>query len=237
MATAIGIMDREGWNHRTDILVVVNPDAREVLWVPRDLHFKSLDNRINIAFKRGGHALLQSALHEYDIPAENSICVLRSVVEKAFANYRITVPVAEPQAFYYPLTPQQPIEDGQKIVRFEPPSELLTGERFHQWLGARIPLEGGYDASSDLVRISRQQVLLRRLLEEHFDFGSLSQAGMDISSPTALEEVALVSPDWHLHTLPDLVPVTLRRMHLLIRKDDSTAWGQPHAGFQPVRSS
>lgn len=224
MATAVGIMDREGWEHNTDILVVVRPEAREVVWVPRDLYCACLDHRVNTAFKKGGHALLQAALAERGLPVEHTVCILRSVVERALRDEEITVPVPEPQQFAYPLAPQRPIEDGRKIVRFEPPGELLVGERFHQWLGARVPVEGDYDATSDLVRLVRQQVLLRRLLEEGYDFATLGRDGIDASDPAAFVELAQVRADWRLHTLPDLVVASLRGMHLLVERDADHPW-------------
>lgn len=224
MATAVGIMDREGWEHNTDILVVVRPAAREVVWVPRDLYCACLDHRVNTAFKKGGHALLQTALRERGLPVEHSVCVLRSVVERALRDCRVTVPVTQAQEFAYPLAPQKPIEEGRKVVRFEPPEEILVGERFHQWLGARVPVEGDYDATSDLVRLVRQQTLLRRLLEERFAFGALGPEGIDASAPGALDELRLVRADWRFATLPDLVPASLRGMHLLVERDADHPW-------------
>lgn len=217
MATAIGIMDREGWQHRTDILVVADPKKKEVLWVPRDLYCEVHSNRINKAFMNGGHALLKAALLEHGINIEHSICVLRSVVEKAFENYQITVPVVEYQQFHYPLAPQQPIEDGYKIVQFKPPEDFLVGERFHQWMGARVPPEGYHDASSDLLRLQRQQVLLRRLLEEKFDFASVSQDGLDLSSPEAYQDLKLIGSDWSFCTLAGITPATIRKMYVFVR--------------------
>ena len=216
-------MDREGWDQRTDILVVVNPNSREVLWVPRDLYCTTVDNRINTAFKKGGHPLLHSSLAEHGIIVENSIIILRSAIEAALANLRITVPVEEHQKFYYPLAPQQAIEDGRKLVRFDPPEEILEGERIHQWIGARVPLEGNIDATLDLVRIRRQQTFLRRLLEEKFNFAAVPHQLMKISSPAAIGDVAQGRSNWRFHTVANLVPITLRKMHLLVKQDSILA--------------
>ncbi len=212
-------MDRPGWDQRTDIVIVASPTQREVIWIPRDLFCESLNNRINGAYRWQGHPVFQTALLEHGIKVDHSVCVLREVVEKAFANYEITVPVEKEEAFLYPLLPQKPIEEGSKIVKFSPPEERLCGERFHQWIGARMPLSGiSTDATGDLVRIKRQQILLRRLLEEKFDFSSLDFEGINVSSPQALEELSQVRTHWSFRTLDNLEPVTIRKMYVFIRK-------------------
>jgi hypothetical protein len=218
MTTAIGIMDREGWEHRTDILVVVDPIKKEVLWVPRDLYCEIHANRINKAFMIGGHALLKAAFLEHEIRIDHSICVLRSTVEKALENYQITVPVSEYQEFHYPLQPQEPIENGYKLVQFSPPQDFLEGDRFHQWMGARVPPEGYNDASSDLLRLQRQQVLLKRLLEEKFDFSSVDKDGLDISSAEAYIDLQQIRPDWNFYTLAGITPATIRKMYVFVRE-------------------
>jgi hypothetical protein len=45
--------------------------------------------------------------------------------------------------------------------------ERLSGERLHQWVGARYAVDG---VSSDLHRLARQGVLLRALLQQGADF-------------------------------------------------------------------
>ena len=87
-------------------------------------------------------------------------CVTREATEAALADVSVTVPVPARMVFEYPLEPTARIEDGSKTITFEPPAERLSGERIHQWLGAR--------AGSDLHRITRQQFFLRRLLERGF---------------------------------------------------------------------
>lgn len=218
MATVIGVMDREGWDHRTDIITVIDPRKKEILWIPRDLYCERLGNRINTAFKKGGHELLIEALQEHGLEVENGICVLRSVIERSLIQYKIQVPVEQFEEFYYPLAPQLPIEEGKKIIQFHPPSEWLEGERFHQWIGARVPLEGYQDASGDLARIRRQQILLRRMLEEGFDFAHVGLGGISMTSPRALEEVTKLRADWRFRTLEDLKPVTKHSMYVFIRQ-------------------
>jgi hypothetical protein len=73
MATAVAIMDRPSFDSNTDVLVVADPAARSLVWIPRDLW----------------------------------------------------------------LSPQRPIEEGKRRIVFKPPFEELSGERIHQWIGAR----------------------------------------------------------------------------------------------------
>src|SRR4051812_46887068 len=160
-------MDRSGWSANTDNIVVVDPAERCVLWVPRDLWCDSVGDRINTAFGRGGHPCLVEALAEHDIGVEHSVCLAREAVEHALDGVRVTVPVAEDREFWYPLWPREPIERGRKLVRFRAPAETLQGERIHQWVGARTRVDG---PSTDFDRIGRQQVLIRCLLDDDFEF-------------------------------------------------------------------
>ena len=94
----------------------------------------------------------------------------RGATERAAAAISVEVPIDEHIDFLYPLVPTRPIEEGHKLIHFDPPSERLEGERIHQWIGARLAQER---KSSDLERIQRQQVFLRALLQQSFDFKSL----------------------------------------------------------------
>ena len=156
----VTVMDRSGWSANTDNIVVVDPAERRLLWVPRDLWCEGVGDRINTAFGRGGHACLIEALAEHDIGVEHSVCLAREAVEHALDDVQVTVPVAEDLEFWYPLAPREAIEDGRKVVRFRAPAETLEGERVHQWIGARMRVDG---PSTDFDRIGRQQVLVRCL--------------------------------------------------------------------------
>ena len=69
--------------------------------------------------------------------------------------------------FWYPLTPTSPIREAKKRIVFEPPIEKLSGERLHQWLGARRRID---KPSDDRGRIVRQQELVAVALGEGIDF-------------------------------------------------------------------
>jgi anionic cell wall polymer biosynthesis LytR-Cps2A-Psr (LCP) family protein len=219
MATVIGVMDRPGWRARTDNIVVADPESERLTWVPRDLWVDSLGNRVNTAFARGGHDGLRRALAELGVAADHSVCVQRAAVERLLAGLAVTVPVGEPEEFVYPLRPDTRVQDGAKVVRFEPPAERLTGERIHQWLGARRRPDG---AGSDLVRIERQQVLVRTLLREGFDPSPLLEAPelVSASSDAALGEVARVAPHWRFRTLGPVRDRTIDGMTVLVRGRD-----------------
>ena len=55
MATAVAIMDRAGFGENADVIVVADPEAETLTWVPRDLWSERLGNRIARAYARGGH--------------------------------------------------------------------------------------------------------------------------------------------------------------------------------------
>ena len=207
MATVVTVMDREGWSANTDVVVLVDPARQRLLWVPRDVWCRRLGDRVNSAFKRGGHQALIAALAELGLRADHSVCLARSAVTDALRDVRVSVPVARPLTLRYPLTPEEPIEQGEQLVHFVPPAETLDGERIHQWIGARFELGR---PSSDLDRIGRQQVLVRALLAQGFDFSrALSNPGsVSSSGQGALEELREVRPGWRFRTLPRLRPVT-----------------------------
>ncbi|MFH1178072.1 MAG: hypothetical protein V1750_11750 [Acidobacteriota bacterium] len=221
MATVVTLMDRDGWQARTDNIVVVDSQRQRLLWVPRDLWCERMQGRVSEAYRWGGHRILMAALGEHGIAVDASVCLRRAASEQALANLTIMVPVPRLLEFWYPLTPTVPIEDGRKLISFRPPSETLAGERLHQWIGARCNLDG---TGSDLARIERQKVLVRRLLEDGFDFGALlaNPDWYSLSSPEALAELAGVRASWHFETLSGLAPARVDSKSVLIR--DRGSW-------------
>ena len=211
MSVIVGLMDRAGFEANTDVLVLVEPAAERLLWVPRDLWCPALNDRVNAAYKRGGAAALRAALAEHDLDAEQVLVLSRTASEAALAAVRVVVPVPAPMVFDYPLTPTTPIEDGRKTITFRPPMEVLSGERVHQWIGAR----GG----SDLHRLERQKVLLRRLLEQGYDFtrALADPAAVRGADPAALAVLAQVRPAWGFETLAGLTPVMMGDKDVLLR--------------------
>lgn len=212
MSTIVGIMDRAGFDANTDNLVLVKPAEERLLWVPRDTWCPRLNNRINAAYRRGGHDLLVSALGEHGLRADNSLVLSRDASEALLSRVSVIVPVPVRMVFDYPLRPTARIEDGRKIIEFNPPAERLRGERVHQWIGAR----GG----SDLHRIERQKVLLQRLLDGRFDFSAAvaNPGWFRASSPQALEDLAHVRATWRFETYGPLYPAELNGMQVLVRQ-------------------
>jgi hypothetical protein len=155
------ILDRDDWGANTDIIVIVDPRQKQLLWIPRDLWSPLLGDRINAAFARGGGPLLVKALRNLGFACSGVLCLRRSATEAALATLTLTVPVPTRLDFWYPLHPTRPIEEGRKQISFEPPEEILSGERLHQWIGARSMLDG---SGSDLLRLDRQQIALRAML-------------------------------------------------------------------------
>lgn len=218
--TVVGVMDRDSWTARTDNIVVADPRRRRLLWIPRDLWSDVVGDRINEAYGRGGHELFLAAVRELGIPVESSIVLLRSAVEHALRGLRISVPVDRPRRYWYPLEPTLRLEDGAKLIVFEPPQETLVGERIHQWIGARRSADTPPPRLPDLDRIERQQILVRCLLEEGFDFSSTLEnpALVAVSGASAIEQLSAVGDGWALRTYDRVEPVTIDRKMVLVRR-------------------
>ena len=99
---------------------------------------------------------------------------------------------------------------------FEPPIERLSGERLHQWLGARRRID---KPSDDRGRISRQQELVAVALGDGVDFRRFIADPESVrgASPEALAELARVRPLWRIQTLGPLVPRRVDGKEVLVR--------------------
>ena len=212
MNVIVGITDRAGFAANTDNLVLVRPSLRQMLWIPRDLWCPVFGDRINRAFGDGGHERLAAALAEHGLEAGGSVVLSRDATESALAAVSVLVPVPVPMTFAYPLTPTAPIEDGSKTISFHPPAEVLRGERIHQWIGAR----GG----SDLHRIERQKILLRRLIEDRFSFRAClaRPEWVRVSTPAAIDTLAEVDRTWRFETFGPTVPETIGGKQVLVHR-------------------
>jgi hypothetical protein len=218
MSSVVSITDRDDWE-RTDAVVVVDPKRRRLLWIPRDLWSQVVGDRVNRAFALGGHELLIDALAEFGLKVSASICVRRTAVTRVLEGVRLTVPVSRQLRFWYPLHPLESLEDGRKLIVFAPPQELLEGERIHQWLGARAAVDPVPGVLPDLARIERQQVFVRRLLEDGFRFAELLEdpTFVSVSGGTrALADLALVEPSWRLRTFDAVRPATIEGKEVLV---------------------
>lgn len=210
MSTLIAVMDRAGFDANTDNLVLVVPEDERLLWIPRDLWCHELGNRINSAYRLGGEARLRSALREHNLEPTHVLVLSRSATEAACAEVAVIVPVPARMEFDYPLTPTSRIEDGRRRIAFDPPAVMLRKERVHQWIGAR----GG----SDLHRIERQKVLVRRLLDTRFSFARAlaDPTAYRWSSDAAVDELARVSSAWRFETMGPLEPIVINAMQVLV---------------------
>lgn len=190
----IAIMDEDNWTSNTDIMVVVDLRRRRLTWVPRDLWSERLGDRINTAFAAGQ---LLPTLTELGFRCDGAICFRRGATIAALADIEVEVPVTRLLDFWYPMSPMQPIEAGRKQVSFRPPSEILSGERLHQWVGARHSLDG---LSSDLHRLARQGVLLQALLVQKADFARLltDPALVRMEGANPLSVLAQVDASWRM---------------------------------------
>jgi hypothetical protein len=218
MSVAVAVLDRDDPSACTDNIAVVDAGNALVTSIPRDLWCECLQARINAAHARGGAALLMAALLEHGYRVEGVLLLFRAAVENALREVQVEVPVDLPLRFLYPRVPRARLEDGAKEVRFDPPSEWLSGERLHQWLGARRVPNG---AGSDLDRIRRQQVLVRRLLEDGFDFHSVladEQLHRWTGPKIARDELAQVRSDWFFEVFDDVVPKNIAGQSVLVSR-------------------
>src|SRR6476660_6724678 len=103
MTTAVGLMDSPGFTANTDVLVLVDADARRLVWVPRDLWCESIRDRVNQAFALGGHEGLGLALRDHGLKLDASMVVARSAAERVLDGIAIEVEVRERLEFWYPL--------------------------------------------------------------------------------------------------------------------------------------
>ncbi len=216
LTIAVGVLDRDRWDANTDNLVVVATPQQRLTWVPRDLWCERLGDRVNRAFALGGASLLAAALADHGLVVDEVVAVRRGATERALAPLSVTVPVRRTLTFLYPLAPTAPIEDGHRVIRFEPPSEVFAGERLHQWLGARmVPA----DAGSDLDRIARQQLFLRYALEQGVRFdGVLADPNeLRATSRRTLHALAAVRPGWTGRVISDVVGRTIDGKAVLVR--------------------
>jgi hypothetical protein len=229
VATVVSVMDRPGWGANTDNIVVVDAAERSLTWIPRDLWCPMLAHRINTAFRKGaerggkdgGHAMLRAMLVEHGYAADESLCLQRVAVVNALNNVSVQVPVETTLRFWYPLQPEHPIEDGRKMVKFDPPSAVLSGERIHQWLGARYDVEGA--DGSDTSRFPRQQVFVRRLIETQFDFSRLldDPTLVSMTGAGAVAELREVRADWRFTSLDDVWPAKIEEKSVLVRRPNT----------------
>lgn len=213
----VAILDRDDWQANTDIIVIANPTAKTLTWLPRDLWSPRLNNRINSAFALGGGELVLAALADLGFPAQSLLCLRRAATEGALADVAVTVPVFEPLDFWYPLHPTRPIEEGRKAISFRPPQELLSGERLHQWMGARTMINR---SGSDLLRLKRHPILLRALLASRFDFETIlaDPALVQMMGKDPIAVLSKVNAAWTMSVFDTVKDATIDGKEVLLRR-------------------
>jgi len=222
MGTAIGIMDGDSWDHRTDNIVVVNAAKKSVLWIPRDLYCECIQHRINEAYRRGGPNKLKEALAEHHMSVSNVVCIRRDAISEFLKDLKVTVPIKTSFNFWYPIKPTMKIEDhGAKLVKFDPPKETLVGERIHQWLGGRttsLVKERGSDVD-DIDRIKRQHIFIKELLKAGTDFSSILASKDRITITGSIDEIKRINQSWHFDCMTDITPATINGHWVFVRND------------------
>lgn len=204
-------MDRPGFEANTDVIVIADLVAERLTWVTRDLYSELVGDRINTAYAGGGQALLKHALRQLGFEAERSICLTPAAVARGFeALGDVVVPVRRPYRFAYPVDRMRSIrEPGNRMeIGFEPLAERLSGERLHQWVGARKEIGG---PGGDLPRLGRQQVLVAVLLGERRDLSAFiaDPAEHRIHGDGVIEDLARIDATWELRRFDRLRPARI----------------------------
>ncbi len=231
-AVCITVMDRNEWTANTDINVIVIPYNKTLLWIPRDLYCETINNRINKAYCKGREELYLKSINSlgFDFNVTNCVCLWPTAIERYIDKIKsLEVPVNVKREFKYPLHRHIPIEKGFKVITFDEPSEILTGDRFHEWIGARYAINPNGFIGSDFDRIYRQQVLVKELLINKFDFNIIDNdmdydeyiknikdiRGLDINVINILKTV---DSTWILKTVNNLVDERINNKIVLVIK-------------------
>jgi hypothetical protein len=229
MATVVGILDRDSWGANTDNIVVADPTDATLTWIPRDLWCPPINHRVNKAFARGGLEGLVKALRVLGFPCDHSLVLRRSATERAARHISVEVSVKKELHFWYPLHATLPFHGPRKPVSFRPPSERLEGDRIHEWLLLHRSLRR---EGTDGKRIRRQQIFLRALIEQNFDFSSLlaDPEAVRFSGEDALRELAMIDASWRMQTFANVRQATINGMWVQLKQDEPTSLDTIDAG-------
>jgi anionic cell wall polymer biosynthesis LytR-Cps2A-Psr (LCP) family protein len=213
-------MDRNTWTANTDIIIFVEPSKKTLTWIPRDVYIKDMDNRINAAYRLGRDELLFKSLKSINYDVSYNLCIQPDAIEDIFNQIEtVTVPVEYDRKFKYPLHRHQPIEKGHKIVEFNSPFEDLSGDRIHEWIGARYAVDKKSSYSSDLDRILRQQILVRVILKSKKEnIKSFKIANMRGLNDEILEVLKTIDTTWKLTRIRNLEDAYINKKSVFIIK-------------------
>lgn len=226
----IGILD----DHRnTDIIIVLDPMMKKLTWIPRDVFSYRINHRINAAFSHGGHRCFIDAVKRLGFDKiSHSVCIPMDTCKKVFSGIELYVDIPKEIEYYYPIKLFEPIENGHKIIRFEPPGESLKGERIHQFLGARIQVDPSkHTLFGDFERIERQQVFFKSLIREGFNFQNFCSHELYVFGNNLMKFFDTLDPTYRTERFDvGLYPSRINKM--LVLKSDAIrpslldiAWG------------
>ncbi len=216
----ITIMDRNAWTNNTDIIIFVEPSKKTLTWIPRDIYIKDIDHRINAAYRLGRDELLFKSLKSINYDVSYNLCIQPYAIEDIFNQIgTITVPVEHDRKFKYPLHRHQPIENGHRIVEFNYPFEDLSGDRIHEWIGARYAVDKTSSYSSDLDRILRQQILIKEILKtKKENIKSYKSEYIRGLNNNILEVLDTIDDTWTYTRIKNLLTATINKKMVLILK-------------------
>jgi anionic cell wall polymer biosynthesis LytR-Cps2A-Psr (LCP) family protein len=218
----IGVMDRNHWKARTDIMIIIDQNNKTIEWIPRDLYSKTVNNRINTAYAFAGKQGIINAFKEYNINISDTLLLLPKFFEEAINIIKkIKIPVKNDISFYYPLHRHRPIEEGKKKIIFKSPNEILIGDRFHEWIGARYEIPPSKNSWPDFDRIRRQKILLRQILKKNINFSSIIKSNFcDGMNNNIINILKKIDNSWIIKEIKenDYKPITINKMSVLMFK-------------------
>lgn len=131
------------------------------------------------------------AVKDLGFDAKSSIVLKKDQTQDFLRKVQVTVPVPCYMEYLYPLSIDHKIEEGYKKINFTPPREYLTGERIHQWIGARYHKNDGFYQRDlpDIDRIHRQQIFLKEFLKGDFNFSVLNLEKENVSSSNVISQL------------------------------------------------
>ncbi len=206
MATVVGVMDERSLRGRTDVTVVVDPERKHLLWIPRDLWCEDLGDRVNRAFELRGHDGLKAALAEHGIAIDHGLVLSRAATERVIAGLDVMMPVA--RASRLPFRKFRAGTSGRRSGRSAStrrrPGSMETS--IHDWLSGRYSSDR--NEAGDLGRIRRQQLLLVVLLGERADLSGVLDAAERVRSELGSRagDLAAVRTGWTCGTFGPLTP-------------------------------
>lgn len=222
------VMDRDSWFARTDVIIICNPDKKLLYWLPRDLYCTRICNRLNTAYQKGQDTLVIECLNDVGIAIKHCICILPILINENIMKIgEINIPIGQTRRYFYPLHRHKPIEEGKRLITFTAPNEILTGDRIHEYIGARYAADDHFKPSikipshyPDFDRIRRQQNLLKHLLITKYVFHYADEKNIRGVNESVIQILKMLDDSWQIETISETqyTLCVINKMSVLVKK-------------------